>query len=727
MSAAAQFAPVIGPVVLSDRTIAAFLKGAEVFKPPPKLTLTEWSERNIVFSSEDSAAGGSPFRVKMAPFQRGMMDALLDPHTRRVVFWTSSQIGKTQIVKNVLAYFMREDPSPIIFMLPTLDLAAKVSEQRLAPMFRDCESLRGLVNEGGRRRGNGTLVKMFPGGALFLVGANSPASLSSMPIRIVLADEIDRYPKSAGVEGNPLKLAEKRQTTYWNAISLFASTCTIKNDSAIEDEYDLSDGAKYWVPCVHCGEKQVLNWKRLIFPKTDEPTIENTVYACAGCGAALTEFDKPAMLAGGEWRSERPEIRDVRGFWINELYSPFVTWYAMARQWREAMRKREDPQLLKTFINLSLAATYEDANEKLDGNELMQRREEYPPPALPDAVTVITCGVDVQEDRLKLEIVGHGKGEETWSIEYLQFDGNTSKLEGGRREDGTPDPSPWERLEKFLLDTRYLHARGIRLGIAATLVDSGDQTQTVYSFTKKMQGLGLRCYASKGVPGWGKSPVANWNRNNKPRVKLYPIAVDVLKKLVLDRLKLEEAGAGYMHFSKINNDATYFAELTAEKMVRGRDKRGYPVKQWVLKVAGSRNEAFDCRVMATAAFHTLSTKPAEMLERLRTDLLERAKMAAADRRARVPAGQMSLLDMPAPALPAEEEHAEEVAAVDQVEAVQTSAGQEEAPIAPVVDLAAEEYRLAEKLDQVAKPEEAPSAIAPAAPRRRMRIKRGGWL
>jgi phage terminase large subunit GpA-like protein len=359
MSAAFQFVPEIGPEVLG-----AFAKSAEVLKPPPKLTLTEWAERNIVLSSEDSAFGGQPYRVKIAPYQRGMQDAILEPETRKVVYWTSSQIGKTQLFKNAMAYFMKEDPSPMLFMLPTLDLAAKVSEQRIAPMLRDCPSLRGLVTEGGRRRGNSTLVKLFPGGALFMIGSNAPASISSMPIRIFFGDEIDRNARSAGDEGNPLKLGEKRQTTFWNAVSVFASTCTVEGDSPIIDEYEESDRAKYHVPCLRCGEFQVLKWKsatqkRLIFPQDEEPTIENTYYVCEYCEGHLYEFDKPEMLTLGEWRSERPEIRDIRGFWINELYSPFSKWCDMARTFKEAMRRRENPELLKTFVNTALAEPWE--------------------------------------------------------------------------------------------------------------------------------------------------------------------------------------------------------------------------------------------------------------------------------------------------------------------------------------------------------------------------------
>jgi phage terminase large subunit GpA-like protein len=723
---------------ISPLTHSVFCDAAQVLKPPPRVSVTEWAEREMVLSSEDSAEGGSRYRSARAPYQRGMMDAILDPSIEELVLMTSAQVGKTLVFKNILGYFIKQDPSSIVWMVPTLDLAKKVSTQRLMPMFRDVPALAGLFDLGSRKIGNSALEKSFPGGVLFLVGANSAASLSSMPIRIVLADEVDRYPLSAGPEGDPINLIAKRQTTYWNRKRCLASTPTMKGASRIEAAYDNSDRRKFWLPCPHCSQAagqldgfQVLKWKRLVHGTA--PLYADCVYPCEHCGAALTEADRPWMLRAGEWRSERESAQlaldahhktctpnervilsaakdpcdlqvssanqetsrtpsqcpdcealekslaeapaeggKVAGFWLSEMYSPFVTWQQMVQEFRYAAHHRENPELMKTFVNLALAETYEERGESLDGNELMRRRESYPPPALPDGVTILTCGVDVQQDRLECEIVGWGKGEESWSIDFLRFDGDTSRLIGN----SAASPSPWQQLDRFLQRARYRHARGVWLPIAATFVDSGYQTQVVYSFTGPRNFL--RIYASKGVAGFGKTPLANWNRANRHRAKVYPVAVDVLKELLYARLRIEDAGAGYMHFSRENmnstpllpevegavrlgNNADYFAQLTAEKIV-SRPVRGFPMRRWELRVPGSRNEALDCRVYAYAAFLSLSQRPAQMLERERKRLLAEARQHAAAANE----NQMSLLDpQPIPA----GEALPEAPAEDPVEAV----------------------------------------------------------
>jgi phage terminase large subunit GpA-like protein len=678
------------PTPLDPRVVAVYEQAAlEALMPPPALSLCDWAEQNFVLSREDSATVGR-YSSAIAPFQRGPLDAITTKGVRRVVLWTAAQIMKTLVLKIALAYFIKEDPSPVLWMTKTLDLAKRVSRQRLAPMFRDIPALAGLLGEGARQTGNAMLEKSFSSGAvLFVVGANSPASLSSMPIRVLLSDEIDGYPPSAGSEGDPISLARKRLTTFWNALEILASTCTEEGFSNIIREYEETDRRKYWVPCPQCGEFQVLKWGRLKFPTDGTPlTNDNVVYACEHNGCALSEFDKHKMLAGGEWRAERPEITKIVGFWISEMYSPFTTWVRLAEQFLETQRHRENPELLKAFITLSLAEPWKQKRYDFQADDLLARRELYSSP-MPDGVTVLTCGVDVQEEpkRIELEVVGWGKGQESWSIDRLRFDGDVTSLKGREGPGGVYSKSAWEQLEEFLTSTRWLHARGGRLDIACTFIDSGYQAQTVYQFTKHMQKQGLRVFASKGLPGFKSPPLREWNRNNKPKVKLYPVGVDVLKKLVYDRLALASPGAGYCHFSKgqsavqpdrtINTKA-YFEELTAEHL-KPQKVNGFTQLVWV-KPEGKANESLDCRVYATAALLALSKDTDGMLEGLRAQLLERSK---ALRVKATPENQMDLL-----------------AGVDSSlgdEEVQTSAGESsvvsrqssgEAPAAPVVPAAA---------------------------------------
>lgn len=708
---------------LSPLTESVLLEAAQVLKPPPRLSISQWAEQNFLLSSEDSALAGQ-YRCANAPYQREMLDAVQEPGIERVVFWTGAQMVKTLALKIILAYYMKEDPCPMAYLLPSLPLARRWSKQRLAPMLRDNPSLRGLVEEGMRKSGNSLLEKEFPGGILFVLGAMNAAALASYPLRAVFVDEEDRMEISArgasGAgegEGDPVALIEERTTTFWNAFVIEASTCTLEGISRIVAKYQISDQRKYWVPCPHCGEFQLLSWKRLIWSKEQDPTPENVCYACEHCAAALYETEKMAMLRAGQWRKGAPEVRNCAGFWISQMYSPFTTWAKMVQKFRDAMSHRENPEKLKVFVNTALAETWKADEEAFESGDLMARREEFPPPAVPDGATVLTAAVDVQGDRLELEVWGWGRGEEAWGIDRLVFPGDPAK------------PQVWEQLDRFLLDARYLHARGVRLEIAATFVDAGYLTAEVMGWTKPRKDR--RIFAIRGFDGFRRPPLGRPSKANRARTLMYPVGVDVIKEILYARLRIRIPGAGYLHFSKYKHDAEYFGQLTCERLKR-KYVRGFAVRYWV-KPLGARNEALDLWAYNYGAFLSLSPEPGRMLEALRKQLLERAKYAAAARREKVDPNQLALLGAP-DALPAAAE-----GVPPGRPALQTSAEEvpgTQSPVSPVPSeekpetrnekpetssgFGAEEYKVAERLDG-----EKPAPEPPRPPQ--IRVKRSRWL
>ena len=225
-------------------------------KPPPELTLSQWADRYRMLSAESSAEPGR-WHTDKAPYQREIMDAIGDARIRRVVIMCAAQLGKTELLLNILGYFMAYAPAPILVMQPTLDMGQTFSKDRLAPMIRDTPVLRGLVDVKSRYAGNTILKKNFPGGHITIVGANSATGLASRPIKVLLADEVDRYPGSAGTEGDPLSLAQKRQTTFWDKKTVMVSTPVIKGHSRIETEYNQSTREEWNVPCPECGHYQM--------------------------------------------------------------------------------------------------------------------------------------------------------------------------------------------------------------------------------------------------------------------------------------------------------------------------------------------------------------------------------------------------------------------------------------------------------------------------------------
>jgi len=378
--------------------------------PPPVLTVSEWADEHRRLSPEASAEPGQ-WNTDRAPFQRAIMDAWNDPGVHTVVFMKSAQVGATEVLGNILGYIIDQDPGPALVLQPTLEMGEAWSKDRLAPMLRDCPSLTNKVGSPRSKDSDNTLRhKAFPGGHLTVVGANSPAGLASRPIRYVLADEVDRYPVSAGTEGDPLSLAVKRTTTFHNRKVMIASTPTIRGMSRVEAEFEKSDQQYLHLPCPHCGAMQRLVWAQVKWPKD---TPEEAHYECEHCHGRIDDKHKPAMLALGEWTPES-EFSGIRGFHINELYSPWVRFADIATAF---LRAKRAPETLRTWVNTALGETWEEAGEELDPDGLFNRQEGFETP--PDPVLVLTAGVDVQDDRLEGEVKAWGNGRESWGVEYF--------------------------------------------------------------------------------------------------------------------------------------------------------------------------------------------------------------------------------------------------------------------------------------------------------------------
>lgn len=291
-------------------------------KPPPELTLSQWADRYRMLSAESSAEPGR-WHTDKAPYQREIMDAIGDAHIRRVVIMCAAQLGKTELLLNILGYFMAYAPAPILVMQPTLDMGQTFSKDRLAPMIRDTPVLRGLVDVKSRYAGNTILKKNFPGGHITIVGANSATGLASRPIKVLLADEVDRYPGSAGTEGDPLSLAQKRQTTFWDKKTVMVSTPVIKGHSRIETEYNQSTREEWNVPCPECGHYQPFVWANLIFDPDD--LQKEIVYKCERCGCVANEYRWKQQSQQGRFVAENPGA-ETRGFHLNTLASTFCGW-----------------------------------------------------------------------------------------------------------------------------------------------------------------------------------------------------------------------------------------------------------------------------------------------------------------------------------------------------------------------------------------------------------------
>lgn len=604
-----------------------------LLKSPPRLTPSEWADAFRYLSRESHHSGGK-YRLEVAPYQKEPMDSCIDPTVQSTCLMWASQVGKTELLNNIVGYFIAADAAPILVVQPTLEMAEAWSKDRLVPMLRDTPQLAGLVADArSRDSGNTMLSKSYPGGSIAIAGANSPSGLASRPRRVVLLDEVDRYPTSAGTEGDPCALAERRTESFWNAVIVKTSTPTIKGVSRIEKDYEQTDQRKWFCPCPHCGHFQTLEWKQVLWPK-GEP--EKAYLECVNetCRAQLNDAERVAMIKKGEWRATAP-FRGKRGYHLNGIYSPFKAkrgyasrLHQMASQHMEA--KASGKEALKAWVNTFLAETWQDEGESLSSDPIYQRREDYAS-AIPDEVLVLTAGVDVQGDRIEAELVGWGAGEESWGIEYRVFMGKPTQGQ------------VWQQLDDWLMEPRS-HPNGHILRPACVCVDSSDQTKLVYEWCRPR--LDRRVFPVKGA-STPALPIVSRPRKPTARITMFNVGTDTAKDLIYSRLKLTEAGPGFLHFPRspeAGYESEYFAQLVSERVV-SKFKNGQRIRVW--EKTRARNEALDIRVYAQAALAILNPNWAALKKHMEPD--EKVEPPTVYRPAADESEKFSVKPAPAPA------------------------------------------------------------------------------
>lgn len=515
------------------------------------------------------------------------MDTITNPRYERIVVMSCTQMMKTEMLLNTIGYYADQDPSPIMVVQPTLEMARTFSIDRLTAMVRDTPVLRNTFESNKTRDSTNTVFnKKFPGGFVTITGANSPSSLAMRPIRVLLLDEIDRYPQSAGNEGDPITLAEKRTATFFNKKIILTSSPTIKGSSRVEYHYELSDKRMYIVPCPECGHEQELRWGQLKWQRggNGEHLPDTVKYECEHCSALISEAQKYSLLRKGRW--QKTAESSIAGFKISELYSPWKSWPDMVRAFIYA---KDKPEMLKAFINTSLAETYEERGDAPGWERLYHRREAYQFNIVPQKALFLVAGVDVQKDRIEVEIVGYGKYRESWSIDYRRFEGNTDQN----------DAEPWRKLNSLINHEEFLHESGRKLKIMGFGVDTGYNSQIVYSWLRNQQpGRVFGLHGGKpnmpyaiGSPTYVDIKLGGKKISNG--AKIWMVGVTLLKSELYGwlRSEVDDDGhypPGYCHFPEY--DPEFFKQITAEDYYQGKG----------FKKNRERNEALDCRIYARA-------------------------------------------------------------------------------------------------------------------------------
>lgn len=571
-------------------------------KPLPKTSVSQWADNYRMLSSGISAEPGK-WKTSRAPYQKDIMNAFTEPGIHRVVVKSSSQIGKSDMMNNVIGRFAHLDPCAIMMIQPTIDMAQDYSKTRIAPMIRDTKVLNNLFYDVKSRDANNTILsKVFPGGRLIMCGANSPAGLASRPIRILLADEVDRFPDSAGTEGDPVDLAAKRMTTFWNSCMGLFSTPTNEGSSRIDEEYLAGTQEEWQHKCPNCGEYHLLrhidmtvDYKEIKTPSGKKTVIVNDVkWRCPHCGFSFSEKEMKQTPQKYISRNADALKNGIRSFFVNGFTSPWMTWSKIMREWLEA---KGDPEREKVIMNTVFGESYKQKGAFEDEQIFLRRRESYGA-ELPNGVLLLTAAIDTQDNRLEYEVVGWGKEEECWGI-------RKGIVLGAPNQART-----WKEIDS-ILDKTYHFADGKGLKVVRTFIDSGGHyTSDVYNYCQK--NFHKQRFAIKGRGGPGIPLIYKIAKANNAKAPLILLGVDDGKQQIMDRLSIDSPGPLYFHFpqdegiKELSNrgyDDLYFKGIISEhKKVY---KRNGVLREVWETTKNVRNEPLDLRNYNLACMKSL--------------------------------------------------------------------------------------------------------------------------
>lgn len=590
-----------------------FGAAARALRPNPRRSVAEWAEAERVVSAESGSPWPGRWRTARVPYLREIMEKLSLAHpARRVTFRKSAQIGGSECGVNLLGQIMAETPAPVLVVLPTDGEAADYNRLKLDPTIRETPALRRQVREIVSRdeRGSTSFFKRFPGGYLQLVGANTPKKLEMRTARVIVFEEISKYPRDVEGRGSPIKLAMSRTDMYTGREKIFdCSTPHIKGQCEVTSEYELGSRAAFHVPCPHCQHPQELRFTNLRFDsEADVPDLAEYFCQAPDCGEAIQHHHLPAMMDAGFWVHERPEMENIHpSYRINILYSPVVPWVEVARRYQKA---RKDPTGgLRPFYQQALGEPWDETYDLPKADILIARGDAWTVRRVPPGVLFLTGATDVQGNRLVWAVWGFDRNFGQWLIE-------TGELHGDPTQDLV-----WRQHEALLART-WRDAWGREARPRSWGIDSGYLSGHVYRHVLMQAGRHeFQVMALDGREAWRLPPIGkeSWRpvrspgqehipAEQLPKCPIYPVGTWDMKSELASALRLTERGPGpegwppgALRWNGQMVDRAWIEELLAERFIED-PKNGK--RKWARLAA--RNEAWDLAVYTRAQARAMS-------------------------------------------------------------------------------------------------------------------------
>lgn len=443
--------------------------------PRKALSVSQWADARRRLSAKQSAEPGA-WRTDRNPLLREPMDALsVRSGVHDVALCWPIQFGKTEVALNIVGYTMDHDPAPVMVCLPGEVSLNKWVAQKLQPMIDETPSVReSLTSVASREAANARTFKDFAGGQLYIEHAGSPSRLKSTSVRKLIVDELDEFAVNLSGGDDPVEMLDGRTSAFPGGYQrLYISTPQLRSTSRIWWLWEKSDQRRYHVPCPHCGEAQPLMWPDLHWGTVPAPGAARRVwYTCRACGVESDEYKWKGAIPAGGWVAGNPASR-LRGYTANCLYYPLglgPRWHELVDRWLDA---QGDPARMKTFVNDRLAEPWEDKRSaNVRANLVQERAAPYPLRTAPRGVIRITAGIDTQDDRLEVQIIGWGRGRQFWVLDYAALPGDPAL------------PAVWGAVTD-LLNRPIVHESGALMHVEASSFDMlGHRTDYVKAYVR---------------------------------------------------------------------------------------------------------------------------------------------------------------------------------------------------------------------------------------------------
>lgn len=400
----------------------------DAWKLPERLTPSKWAESYRVLTAAESAEPGR-YSFDRTPYLKGLIDAAVEPGVEEIVFLKCTQVGGSESERNLLGYWIDNDPGPCMVVMPSESAAEELIRDRVRPLLQTPQLARHLSPN---REDNTLAAIKLDTMPIFTGWAGSPQSLASKPCRYVLFDEVDKYPTHSGREADPISLATERTQTFGHRKRIVKISTPTTRLGAIWQAWEAcGQKRQYHVPCPHCGHEQTLKFPQVKWPKpvSEKVRLADAVeqgrlawYECEACKEEIRDHHKPKMLLAGRWVSEGEKSKRV-GFHLNSLYSPWCTFSGIAA---EFIRADGDVALTQNFRNSRMAEPFEEQVAKTQPSVIENRKINAPEPGvLPSWAVGLYATADVQQDKLYFVIRAWGYGFRSQLLRYgqvLNFD-----------------------------------------------------------------------------------------------------------------------------------------------------------------------------------------------------------------------------------------------------------------------------------------------------------------